>query len=126
MLPQQYAKMLYAITIDLNEREYSHAIDVFIIYLQQQQVISKLPYIIEEFVHYAKKKDGIQELSMSSARPLTEKQVEEIASTFGEKPEVQTTVDESLVGGVVVRTNEIIFDGSMKTQLEKLKASLTS
>jgi F-type H+-transporting ATPase subunit delta len=38
---------------------------------------------------------------------------------------LETKVDPSIIGGVVARIGSTVYDGSVTTQLEKMKATLT-
>jgi F-type H+-transporting ATPase subunit delta len=37
---------------------------------------------------------------------------------------VTTTVDPALIGGLVARVGDMVFDGTLRTQLNQLKESL--
>jgi len=47
-----------------------------------------------------------------------------LAQATGRDVQLETTVDPSLVGGAVARIGSTVYDGSVTTQLEKLKRSL--
>lgn len=124
MLPTQYAKVLYELTKDTKGKELERAVQIFIAFLREEQVLSKASYIMDAFERYAKEQQGVVQLKVTSARPLPKKQLDAIKKTFGKSTEVETEIDESLIGGVVVRTANRILDVSMKTQLQKMKSSL--
>ncbi len=63
-----------------------------------------------------------------TARPLTPDQLEALrralaARTSGDV-QIETEVDAALIGGVVVRMGDLLLDGSVRSQLEDLGASL--
>jgi F-type H+-transporting ATPase subunit delta len=126
LLPRQYAKVLYTLTKDVSPDKVDSLIHEFVAYLKREQVISKAPFIIEEFVQYSKEQDGVEFLDISSAKKLTEAQVKDIADHFGKKTEVTTKIDEELIGGVVIKKGNVILDGSVKTQLMKLKGKMVN
>ena len=39
--------------------------------------------------------------------------------------EVSVRVDPSLLGGVIAKVGDLVFDGSLRTQLHQLRANLT-
>ena len=43
-----------------------------------------------------------------------------------EKTEIKTRVDESIIGGVVVRVDDTLIDASVRTQLNNLNNNLKS
>lgn len=124
LLPQQYAKVLYELTVDKKGKALDIAIEEFASFLRKEQVISKLPHILDAFEQYTKKQEGIVSIDITSARTLTDAQRKNIVRKFGKKVEVTEQVDEQILGGVVVRSENTILDGSIKTQLHNLKSTL--
>lgn len=124
LLPIQYAKVLYRLTEGLAKSDLEKVVVGFITFLKQRQVLSKSELIIKAFERYSKEQAGIKFLKISSAKKLTEKQLNEIIKNFGKEVEVETNVDPNLIGGVVLQDGNTILDGSIKTQLKKLENKL--
>lgn len=65
-----------------------------------------------------------------SAVPLTDAQrrrlAEALSSATGRKVEVKVIVDPDLMGGVVARVGDVIFDGSIRSRLDEAKQQLTA
>ena len=65
---------------------------------------------------------------ITSAKELDDKQLKDIAKTLSEvvkkEVDVSVTIDPSLIGGVVAEIEGMIYDGSVKTQISRLKQSL--
>jgi F-type H+-transporting ATPase subunit delta len=55
---------------------------------------------------------------------MSKEEVTEVSKHFGEKVETSVKVDPTLIGGITVRTENTILDGSIKTQLERLRQQL--
>ena len=55
-----------------------------------------------------------------------EKLKQSIANTIGhnEKVEVESKIERSLIGGIKVKINDLVYDGSIKGRLESLKAKM--
>ena len=55
-----------------------------------------------------------------------EKLKQSIANTIGhnEKVEVESKIERSLIGGVKVKINDLVYDGSIKGRIESLKAKM--
>ena len=55
-----------------------------------------------------------------------EKLKQSIANTIGhnEKVEVESKIEHSLIGGIKVKINDLVYDGSIKGRLENLKAKM--
>ncbi len=124
MMFQQYGKILYEVTKGLKGTELESAVMHFFRFLQDERVLSKAEYIIQEFERYAKKQEGINVIEITSARELAKSEIQTISAHFGEQVEVLTRVDPSLIGGVTIKTENTILNGSVRAQLEKLHAQL--
>ncbi len=72
--------------------------------------------------------DGGKTVEVTSALPLTEPEQENIRSQFGQKlggtVPVKFRVDPSILGGLVVRVDDRVIDGSVSGQLEDLQQNL--
>ena len=80
-----------------------------------------------EFEHQYKQAKGIQEAEVTSASPLTTDQKEAfagmVAQISGKKAELSEKIDESIIGGFVLKIEDRQVDESIKSKLEKLKSS---
>ena len=65
---------------------------------------------------------------VTTAAPLTPDRVEQLRKSLmditGRTVEMTTTVDASIIGGVVTRIGGTVYDGSLATQLAKLRETL--
>jgi F-type H+-transporting ATPase subunit delta len=66
---------------------------------------------------------------VTTAAPLSPERVRQIeqklAALTGRKVNMTTSVDPAIIGGVVTRIGSTVYDGSIATQLAKLKEKLT-
>ena len=62
-------------------------------------------------------------------RRVSAAQIEQIKAAFqartGKRIVVEAAVDEALIGGVVAQIGSIIYDGSIKSQLRRLRDELS-
>ena len=67
---------------------------------------------------------------MSSPFELTDAQQQKLAQALSKKldrnVQIETTLDTSLIGGLVVRTGDLVIDASVRGKLTKLAESLGS
>ncbi|HER35463.1 MAG: F0F1 ATP synthase subunit delta [Halothiobacillaceae bacterium] len=67
--------------------------------------------------------------SVVSAKPLTDEQSNQIKTALGKRldrtVELETTVDEDLIGGAVIRAGDLVIDGSMRGELEHLAVQMS-
>lgn len=88
------------------------------------------PHIAESFEVMRAEEEGSIEAQVTSAYAVNATQKKSIAAALKEKlgreVTIKTNTDKSLLGGVIIRAGDIVIDGSVKTQLEKITHSLLS
>jgi len=86
--------------------------------------------VAAEFRREINRRLGILEAKIVSARQLDEQERREletsVAKMTGEQVEAQYTVDNSLIGGVLVQAGSTVYDGSVRGQLDRLRQELTA
>lgn len=125
LLPKQYAKILFELTEGVSKKELDARIELYFKFLRTEQVLSKLPYIIDEFIRYAKTKAGINTISIESARKMSADEAKAIANFFGKNTEHKVSTNKSMIGGVKIKHNNTIIDASLRSQLEALKTRMS-
>ncbi|MFH1292092.1 MAG: ATP synthase F1 subunit delta [bacterium] len=123
---KQYAIALYQATEGLSEQDLKQVLKDFVLLLSKKHKLKQANNIIAEFIKYAKKQQGIIDIEITTARKMESGLIEQIKKIFGKQTEATEKVDKTLLGGLVVKTEDVIFDGSINTQLNKLKLSLNS
>ena len=88
------------------------------------------PEIVAGFQQVLRERQGVAEAAIFSAVELTAAQKRELAATLarltGKKIEPNYSLDSSLLGGAVVRIGDTIYDGSLRTRLEHMRARLAA
>ncbi len=68
------------------------------------------------------------EAQVESALPLDDAQLEKLSASlekhFGKKVKLATSVNEELMGGILIRAGDTVIDGSVRTKLEKLASTI--
>ncbi|VAW53232.1 ATP synthase delta chain [hydrothermal vent metagenome] len=84
--------------------------------------------VLEQFEVARAKAENKIEAEVVSAFELSAEQTDELINTLKNKlgcdVTLTTTVDESLIGGVIIKAGDTIIDASMKSQLDSLALSL--
>jgi F-type H+-transporting ATPase subunit delta len=92
--------------------------------------IEQLPRVATEFRRLDDQRQGITHATATSAAPLTDSEVGALTARLeeltGGRIALQTDVDESLIGGLVVRVGDRLIDGSVRGRLERLRNQLAS
>ena len=87
-----------------------------------------MPDVLAQFEVARAKAENKIEAEVISAFELTAEQISELVNTLknklGSDITVTTSIDESLIGGVVIKAGDTIIDASMKSQLDSLALSL--
>ncbi len=122
----QFAKALYEVTKDLPKGHLPEVIEQFVLILQKNNKLKKADYIIEEFISYSKKQEGIKMIEIETARKLDHSVLAKIKKTFGEKSEITEIVNKDLLGGVRIKVDDLVYDASIRLQLKNLKEKLIS
>lgn len=88
-----------------------------------------LPDIFTEFRDIVLEAEGViaGELTLAAELPdqLVESIAERLSSATGRQVRLSTSVDESLIGGMVVRLGDLRFDASMSHHLQNLRRRMT-
>jgi F-type H+-transporting ATPase subunit delta len=89
---------------------------------------SDLSLIAYAYVQLANAERGIADAVVTTAKALSEEEKAQIAERFGnvlnKKLRIHTVVDPSILGGVVVKIGDRLYDGSIKTRLEQFAHQL--
>jgi len=86
--------------------------------------------MIVRFEELLRRERGIALADLRSALPLDDAQRAEIAARLrdltGGQVEMKESVDPALIGGIAVRIGDRLYDASVRSRLERLRARLTA
>ena len=89
-----------------------------------------LPEIVAAFEGVIRQRQGVAEAEISSAVELSAAQKKTFAQTLeritGKKIEAKYSLDPALLGGAVVRVGDTIYDGSVRSSLNEMRARLAA
>lgn len=123
MFPVQYARILLKLTEEKSGSELDTALLEYIKYLKSEHAMTKIKYIIKEYIRLAQDADGTSPIDVTTAHELTSASTKAIEQEFGGTIN-SVTIDSTLVGGVVVRKGNTILNASIAKQLELLANSM--
>jgi F-type H+-transporting ATPase subunit delta len=102
----------------------------FLLVLVDHDRTPLLPEIQKAFHELILERLGVAEAEVTSPAQLTPKQKRELSAALerltGKKIEARYDLDPALLGGAVVRIGSTIYDGSVRAQLERLRARLAA
>jgi F-type H+-transporting ATPase subunit delta len=100
----------------------------FLLLLVQKQREDMVPAMIRAYNDLRDERQGVVEALVRTAMPLGDAEEASLKQALeartGKTVRLQTEVDESLVGGVVVRIGDMVLDGSARHQLQQLRERL--
>lgn len=102
----------------------------FLFVIADHQRTPILPEIVASFQDVVRQRQGIAEAEISSAVELSAAQKKRFAQTLerltGKKIEAKYSLDPELLGGAVVRVGDTIYDGSVRSSLNEMRARLAA
>lgn len=88
-----------------------------------------LPEISLEFERLRAEAENVVDVEVTSAVALDEPQQQKIATAMrqrlGSNVRLHCEIDETLLGGAVVRAGDLVIDGSLRGRLDRLAGALT-
>ena len=107
----------------------SASVQNFCAFLVDQRRVIDFQAICQAYQQLADAAAGRTHARVVAASPLRSEQRERLqralSARTGQQVDFEESVDPSLLGGAVATVGGLVFDGSLRTQLEQLRASLT-
>ena len=102
----------------------------FLFVIVDHQRTHELREIVAAFQEVVQQRQGITEAQVSSAVELSKAQKAEMEFTLerltGKRVEAKFSLEPGLLGGAVVRVGDTVYDGSLRSRLNELRARLAS
>lgn len=98
--------------------------------LAENKRLTLLPEIATLYEELKAEMENTVDVLVTSARPLTKAQVTKLSKVLKAKLQseirMNSEVDESLIGGVIIRAGDLVIDGSLTAKLSKLAEAMKS
>jgi len=123
---EQKAELVIAVA----EKHLDDAGKNFVSLLAENNRLALLPEIFAQFEQLKANHNQSVDLNVTTAFDLTEQQQQKLTQALGKKlgREVSLTAetDASILGGVVIRTEDLVIDGSVRARIAKLAEAMNS
>ncbi|MFK7914646.1 MAG: F0F1 ATP synthase subunit delta [Pseudomonadales bacterium] len=100
----------------------------FLQVLAENKRLGLLPEIAEQFEERRAEELQVLDVEVISAYPVSDAQAKTLADglqrKFGREINMTSRVDDSLIGGAIIRAGDTVIDGSVAGRLTKLKETL--
>jgi F-type H+-transporting ATPase subunit delta len=97
------------------------------LYLLKRRKLKLLPIISRQLPEIAKEESLIKEVEVITAHPIDEKlrkQIELSLEEQGKRIQIREVVDPEILGGIILKYEDFVIDGSLRRYLESLKESV--
>lgn len=123
--PKQLAVSLYQALLDSPASQQAIT-KSFVKLLARRRWLKLAPRIVQAFSDYHDEHEGIVAVTLTTARPVGERQavVEALKKTLQKEIRLTTRVNAGLIGGAVIQYADRRFDASVKGALNQLKQRL--
>lgn len=127
--PKQYARSLMELSSGLSKVEIEKLVARFVLVLKERHDLNKSEIIVENLDLLLEEQIGEMKAELVSARSLSVKSKGLITNYLsdklgGVKLTWQEKIDDTLLGGFILRYQGFVIDGSVKTNLNKFKKQL--
>ena len=99
-----------------------------LVLLADSRKLNLIPDLAASYRERLLNHQNIVRAEVTSAAPLSPEQTkalqDRLSSVTGKKVDLSVSVDPELLGGVVARIGSTVYDGSVKTQLERMRQQL--
>jgi F-type H+-transporting ATPase subunit delta len=100
----------------------------FLLVLNEHDRLMLLPLIVRELAAMIDQRNRKFPVQVRTAAPLADDQRERLANdlrkSFKLEPVLEVTVDPEILGGIIIRIGDWLFDGSVRNTLESLRKQL--
>lgn len=116
--------------IDLCHESLDSPFKNFLRILSEHRRLILLPGIAALYARLQAEEERSQQVLVVSARPLSQQQqdrlAEKMAARLGCSVRLETEIDSSILGGVIVKAGDLVIDGSLRARLSKLAEAMIS
>lgn len=126
---RQYAQCLYELVSTEENDKVKEILPKFVVLLEKHLALNLAPSIISVFTEIWNKEHGEVVAELTSARELKVEAKETVINYLKNKSGateviLDERVDKNILGGFILKYNNKIVDGSLRSSLESLKNSL--
>lgn len=127
---RQYAQLIYELQQENGKNDFEQELVFFI---RKNKDGKKINKILKKYQELKKEKEGRKDAIIFSRETLDDKSIETIKKAIAEKASVEpgklsitSEMDQSIGGGLIIKIENEIWDGSLKRKVERIKASMAA
>jgi len=127
---KKYAIALYELVSETPPSKLNLVLTNFAKLLIKKRLTRSQEKIFNDFIDYYNQKEKTIVAKVQTAKDLNdgEKQIltKELERLTGKSVELKTTFEPKILGGIIIKINDCLFDGSLKSKLLSLREKLTT
>jgi F-type H+-transporting ATPase subunit delta len=128
--PLVTGEQLVALLVEVSKKAAGAEGRNFLSTLAENRRLGLLPEIAGQFEVLRAEVEGVVDVEVIAAReiaaPQQKKLTEALRRRLGREVRMQVRLDDSLLGGAIVRAGDLVIDGSLKGRLARLGSALTN
>jgi len=126
---EKYAQSLYEAVKDLPKQQVKLSLENFIKLLLKNKDLKLAEKIMRAFEIYAKRQEGILDVQIISAQGLNDSEKKELKNKIKKERQMKEVnlvekTEKDLIGGLIIKIGDTIYDNSLKTRLDLLKQEI--
>lgn len=127
LTPEMYAEALFSALQETAPKDHDRVLDNFVKLLASHGALGLYGRIEEAYHRLTTEQEGKRHATVTTAHELElrAETLEALNRAAGSKLECEQRTDPRLIGGVVLRVDDLLVDGSLKSQLAELRNQLT-
>lgn len=124
---KKYAISLYESLEEASESEVHKLIKDFIKILIRKNQINLISKILIEFEKHWNGQRGVKKVEVTTAQPITNKKIitDELNKHLQRQIELEEKVDKEIIGGLIIKYDDILIDGSVRKRLAMARQKLS-
>lgn len=125
--PQQYAQSLLEASQEVPQEKISNLVKTFLKVLLKKNDFKKAEKIVLILENLIKKEKGICPVELILPFPLGQEKiilVKELTRILKQKVALKERINPDLIGGFILKFDDVLIDGSIKRKLENLKQKI--
>ncbi len=125
MKAEEYALALFQAIREVRPQDHEQVLENFVKILGQDGAISLYPQIEEEYGRLAAEEEGIKQVEVITAQRHNSKElISALNKIVGSKVVIKEKINQDIIGGVVIKVDDTLIDGSIQNSLKQLRKAI--
>lgn len=123
----QYAKALFGALKDTAPKEQDRIVNNFLKLLVRNNALKQFGDILPRFEEYDRQERGVENVEVVTFYPISveikHKIMRKMEEVTSKKIILKERTDESILGGIIIKFNDYLYDASLRARIKRLGRS---